>query len=96
MSNKNVTSNTIFWHSILCPFTLDNPFRSQVLAPFLIGHNTPPANLRDFLKLTFQTQWVIPCERARKTVPENGARIFTSLFEVLLPIERCETKQFVL
>ena len=43
-----------------------------------------------FLKLTLRTKWIMPGERALKTVPENGVRRFVHFcLRSLWPFEKC-------
>ena len=46
-----------------------------------------------FVKLTLRvrTKWITPCERASKTVPENGVRSCVHFcLRPLEPLERCD------
>ena len=81
-------SGTVFHtlsHGVIC--------FAQSVSPrnhFLTGGNSLTANqrplLRCFLKLTLRTKWITPCERASKTVPENGVRNCVHFY--LRPLER--------
>ena len=43
-----------------------------------------------FLKLTLRTKWITLCERAQKTVPENGVKSCVHFcLRSLLRLERC-------
>ena len=61
---------------------------------FLVGWNSSTANQKTsisrFVKLTLQSKWITPCERASKTVPENGVGNCVHLcLWPLEPLERC-------
>ena len=61
---------------------------------FLVGWNSSTANQKTsisrFVKLTLRTKWIAPCERASKTVSENGVgNCVHFCLQPLEPFERC-------
>ena len=50
-----------------------------------------------FLKLTLQTKWIIPSDRALKPVSENGVESCVHFcLRSLVPFERCSPKKEIL
>ena len=96
-SNKNVHNFWLFYGTVFLAFSDGVIYFVPSVSRrnrFLSDRISPTANQKPlsmwFLKLTLPTKWIIPWERAWKTVPENGFRSCVHFcLKSLLHLERC-------